>query len=213
MPFLQKSPVVRDFCLPPWVNLLHTKPADSFAIQPVAPIGAGPLKTQPITASLLPCPQDQFSQLLQPQLIKTTAELQIIYCMYYTQRHKLEGFQKCITLSRQFFLHPQYSSGNDSPSPHHFCYTAKFFRLRRNFWVDLAGKCLTELATLQVEEGAWVHMEHELGGVRQQTQLGGIRVKTFSNFFKNLQEVLAAQSSIRKIILFVHLWVVEETFI
>jgi hypothetical protein len=30
----------------------------------------------------------------------------------------------------------------------------------------MAGKCLNELATLQVEEGAWVHMEHELGGVR-----------------------------------------------
>ncbi len=67
---------------------------------------------QPIAASLLPRPQDQFSQLSQPQLIKTTAELQIIYCMYYTQRHKLEGFPRRISLTRQFFLHPKYSSGN-----------------------------------------------------------------------------------------------------
>jgi hypothetical protein len=30
MPFLQKSPVMRDFFLAPWVNSLHTQPADSF---------------------------------------------------------------------------------------------------------------------------------------------------------------------------------------
>ncbi len=148
MPFLQKSPVMRDFCLPPWVNLLHTKPADSFATQPVAPIGAGPLYTQPIAASLLLRPQDQFSQLSQPQLIKTTAELQIIYCMYVLHMEtQVRRFSRRISLSHQLFLHPQYSSGNDSPSPHHFCYAAKFFGLRRNFQVDLAGKCLTEVAT------------------------------------------------------------------
>jgi hypothetical protein len=32
MPYLQKSAVLRDFCLPLWVNSLHTLMADSFAI-------------------------------------------------------------------------------------------------------------------------------------------------------------------------------------
>jgi hypothetical protein len=56
MPHLQKSAVIRDFFLDPWVNSLHTQPDDSFAIQPVALIGAGHQYTQPIAASLPPAP-------------------------------------------------------------------------------------------------------------------------------------------------------------
>ena len=118
MPDLQKSDVMRVFCLPPWVNLLHNQPADSFAIQPVAPIGAGPLYMQPRAASLRPPAPRPVLATFATQLIKTTAESWILYCMYYTRRHKLEGFPRRISLSRQFFLHPQYSSKNDSPSPH-----------------------------------------------------------------------------------------------
>ncbi len=54
MPDLLKSVVMRDFCLPPWVNSLQNQPADSFAIQPVAPIGASRRYLQPIAASLPP---------------------------------------------------------------------------------------------------------------------------------------------------------------
>ncbi len=109
---------MRNFCLALWVNLLHSQPADSFAIQPVAPIGAGPLYTQPIAASLPPTPPRPVLATFVTQLIKTTAESWILYCMYYTLRHKLEGLPGHISLSCQFFLHPQYSSKNDSPSPH-----------------------------------------------------------------------------------------------
>ncbi len=54
------------------------------------------------------------------QPIKTMAKLWITYCMYYITHGDTnqKGFRKNISLSRQFFLHPQYSSRNDSLSPH-----------------------------------------------------------------------------------------------
>jgi hypothetical protein len=40
------------------------------------------------------------------------------------------------------------------------------FKRRDIHTVDLAGKCSIESATLLGEGGAWVYMEHELGGDR-----------------------------------------------
>ncbi len=48
--------VMRDFILPTQVSL-HTQVSDAFAIEPVAPMGAGGLYLQPIAASLLSRPQ------------------------------------------------------------------------------------------------------------------------------------------------------------
>jgi hypothetical protein len=40
------------------------------------------------------------------------------------------------------------------------------FKRRDICTVDLAGKCSIESATLLEGQGAWVYMEHELGGDR-----------------------------------------------
>jgi hypothetical protein len=42
----------------------------------------------------------------------------------------------------------------------------KLFKRRDIHTVDLAGKCSIESATLLEGRGAWVYMEHELGGDR-----------------------------------------------
>ncbi len=60
-----KSAVIRDFFLSPWVNSLHTQPNDSFAVQPIAPVGVGHQYTQLITSGLPPAPQIQFLKLSQ----------------------------------------------------------------------------------------------------------------------------------------------------
>jgi hypothetical protein len=75
MPHFQKAAVKKDFILAPWVNSLHFPPAYSFSIQPIAPIGASCLYTQPTAASLLfPSRLPVFATLaIQPD--KTAAEL------------------------------------------------------------------------------------------------------------------------------------------
>jgi hypothetical protein len=75
MPHFQKAAVKKDFILAPWVNSLHFPLADSFSIQPIAPIGASRLYTEPIAASLLfPSRLPVFATLaIQPD--KTAAEL------------------------------------------------------------------------------------------------------------------------------------------
>ena len=77
MPHLQKSAVMRDFLptVPPWVNSLHTLPADSFGNIACSTNRRGLSYTQPIAAShLLPTPVLVLATLAK-QLDKTAAKL------------------------------------------------------------------------------------------------------------------------------------------